>query len=55
MAAVHPFTEILTTQLQLNPIQSNFNPGWGYKVTGLNTTHPTHPQTFNPVPGNLEQ
>merc|ERR1712030_52877 len=43
------------TQLQLNPIQSNFNPGWGYTVIGLNHPPPHHAQTFNPVPGNLEQ
>ena len=42
------------TQLQLNPIQSNFNPGWGYTVIRLRPTT-TPPQTFNQLPGNLEQ
>ena len=37
-----------------NPTQYNFNLGWGYIVTGLNTHH-HHPQTSNQLPGNLEK
>ena len=32
-------TQLNSTSTQSNPIQSNFNPGWGYTITGLNTTH----------------
>ena len=43
---------IVTTQPNFQPnfnsIQSKFNPGWGYTVTGLNTTthHPPPPTTL---------
>ena len=47
------YSNIVTTQPNFYSIQSIFNPGWGYMVIGL--IHPTHTQTFNPVPGNLEQ
>ena len=39
---------VVTTQPNFNSTQSNFNPGWGYMVTGLHTTHPTHPTPPHP-------
>ena len=57
------FIIIVTTQRNIqsnfNSIQSNFNPGWGYKVIGLKHHPPpttsTQTGTFKQILGNLEQ